>query len=329
MTFNLSYKEKENFKKLSNIFDENYRVFHLFSKYLNEMPDFVSLDLISEITNEVDVSKEYAFGVILASLFGIKSETSKEDRLFERNRIIPAIKELDIEKFTNNPYYLNIKIPDVINKNWTLKNEVYSAFRGFICDDLSFSPDYIETPKIGFFSKDFAFPAVLENGNEWMTLTPADLVTCENEINEAKGKVITFGLGLGYYAYMVSNKDDVSSVTIIEKSKDVISLFKEHILPQFPNKDKIKIVEADAFLYAENTMPSENYDYAFVDTWRDASDGLPMYSRMKPLESLNKNTKFTYWIEGLILSRMRSIVFENIRNETYNLIPLNCEITTT
>ena len=59
-------------------------------------------------------------------------------------------------------------------------------------------------------------------------------------------------------------------------------------------------------------MPKENFDYAFVDTWRDASDGLPMYERMKPLESLSPKTEFNYWIESFIISRKRALKFEEL-----------------
>ena len=139
-----------------------------------------------------------------------------------------------------------------------------------------------------------------------MTLTPVDLDTCEDAIKEAHGKVVTFGLGLGYYAYMAAMKEEVESVTVVELSPDVIRLFEGHILPQMPCRDKIKIVNMDAFKYAEEVMPSEGFDLAFVDTWRDASDGAPMYRRMKTLEHLSPNTKFMYWIENFLISRVRA-----------------------
>jgi hypothetical protein len=153
---------------------------------------------------------------------------------------------------------------------------------------------------------------VLEGGNEWMTLTPVDVDTCEKEIKKAHGKVVTFGLGLGYFTYMVSEKDNVESITVVEKSENVIRLFEKHILPRFTHREKVKIINADAFEYAERIMPEENFDYAFVDTWRDASDGLPMYEKMKALESLSPNTEFDYWIENFIISRRRAMRFEEL-----------------
>jgi len=73
--------------------------------------------------------------------------------------------------------------------------------------------------------------------------------------------------------------------------------------------------------YAEFEMPKSNYDYAFVDTWRDASDGAPMYERMKKLEKLSPNTKFSYWIENFLISRLRAFRFEKL----YKLVADNAD----
>ena len=172
--------------------------------------------------------------------------------------------------------------------------------------------DFKEIPPLGFFTEDFFFPAVLEGGNEWMTLTPVDLDTSEEAIEAAHGRVVTYGLGLGYYAYMVSEKSEVESITVVEKSEKVIELFKKYILPQFSHPEKVIIVNSDAFEYAESVAPRMNFDLAFVDTWRDASDGLPMYERMKALEQLSPDTRFMYWIENHIISRRRALNYAKV-----------------
>ena len=57
-----------------------------------------------------------------------------------------------------------------------------------------------------------------------------------------------------------------------------------------------------------------HFDVAFVDTWRDASDGAPMYERMKRLEHLSPDTEFIYWIENFLISRLRAIRFAEIED---------------
>jgi hypothetical protein len=219
---------------------------------------------------------------------------------------------MDANRYRQNPYYRNIKIPNTKVGKWELKLEKYPAYRGVVAADMILCDNYREIPPLGFFKEDFEFPAVLEDGNEWMTLTPVDLDTSDDAIDRAHGKVVTFGLGLGYYAYMVSEKENVEYITVIEKSADVIALFKEHILPQFSHPEKVRIINADAFEYAEFDMPPEHYDVAFVDTWRDASDGAPMYERMKKLEHLSPDTEFIYWIENFLISRLRALRFAEI-----------------
>ena len=59
-------------------------------------------------------------------------------------------------------------------------------------------------------------------------------------------------------------------------------------------------------------MRGDRFDVAFVDTWRDASDGAPMYEKMKRLEDLSPDTEFIYWIENFLISRLRAIKFAEI-----------------
>ena len=70
-----------------------------------------------------------------------------------------------------------------------------------------------QIPQIGFFETEFKFPALLENDRIWMTITPNEIETMKEPVDGAFGNVLTFGLGLGYYAYMVSEKENVESVT--------------------------------------------------------------------------------------------------------------------
>ena len=119
----------------------------------------------------------------------------------------------------------------------------------------------------------------------------------KNPIAEAHGKVLTYGLGLGYYAYMVSEKSEVESVTVIECDDDAINLFKHHILPQFPNATKIKIIKCDAFEFALSDKATA-YDCVFADIWHDPSDGLEPYVFLKALEK--PGVRYSYWIENTL-----------------------------
>ncbi len=312
MLLNLSAGDRAAMHNLRRIFDENKSILRLFSVYLNEAPEMITAELVESLCDDCGIDRKFAFASILAEAAGLETDTNGDDRRFLRNYLLPAVNQLDSSRYTENPYYQNIRIPHRHMGGWELKTETYPPYRGFVCNDPIVRRDLTDIPQIGFFDCPFSFPAILEDGNEWMTLTPVDLDTCDQAIASARGRVITFGMGLGYFAYMASCKEEVESVTVVDISPDVIELFRECILPQFLHPEKIHIVCADAFAYAENDMPKENFDYAFVDTWRDVSDGLPMYIRMKHLERLSPQTKFDYWIEGSILSHLRGLVFEQL-----------------
>ena len=304
----MNYIDMRKLMRLRATFERNFKITRHYAEYLERYPEVISEEMINALTEDGEISKEEALVALLSEIFALDFEKA-EDRILIRDYLRPSVRLLDAKRYESNPYYKNIKLENVIDGSWEIRWEEYKPYRAVIAGDMIIGEDFSEVPPLGFFTEPFRFPAVLEGGNEWMTLTPVDLDTCDEAISEAHGKVVTFGLGLGYYAYMVSQKPEVDEVTVVELSSDVIRLFKKHILPQIPNKDKIKIINADAFDYAENIMPGENFDYAFVDTWRDASDGSPMYEKMKRLQSLSPKTKFSYWIENFLISRLRALKF--------------------
>lgn len=280
--------------------EDNYKVFALLSNYLNNAPDFIDKEEIDEIAKN-SVSYEYAFSVILAAGFGLDILDNADDKNLFYNYFNKMFHKLDTTVYYNNPYYKNIRIPTIKIGGSELKYETYKPFEGFVCNDIIQTEKGRQLPQIGFFDREFRFPAILENGRIWMTITPNEIETMKQAVEAASGNVLAFGLGLGYYPYMVTEKNNVESITVVESNDDVINLFNEHILPQFKNGWKIKIIKADAFEYAEKHMADGNFDFVFTDLWHDVSDGIDMYLKMKEYESLSPDTVFCYWIEKSIL----------------------------
>ena len=308
----MDVRDRDKMKRIDKTFELNFRLTRLYASYLEYYNEVITAEMMEALCSDGEIDEKDGIVAILCQIFGLDIDGSSDERMLIRDYITPSVRIMDAEKYRNNPYYRNIKIPEIRKGKWEFRREKYPAYRGVIADDMIMSDSFREIPPLGFFKEEFEFPAVLEDGNEWMTLTPVDLDTSDYAIERAHGKVVTFGLGLGYYAYMVSNKDSVDSITVIEKSPDVIVLFKEYILPQFDHPEKVRVIEADAFDYAEREMPCEGYDVAFVDTWRDASDGAPMYERMKGLERFSPDTEFIYWIENFLVSRLRAIKYAEL-----------------
>lgn len=222
----------------------------------------------------------------------------------------------DEEDFLNNAYYKDVHFPNAKKGNWELKQSKYESFEGFTSDEITVIPDeyYKEITSFGFFLKGFSYLEVIENGYNWMSVTPHEILTMKGAVAKAKGKVLTYGLGMGYYAFMASIKEDVDSVTIVERDENAIALFNEFILPQFPQKAKIHVVKMDAFEFAKNQKDGE-FDYTFVDIWHLPFDGLFLYLQFKEIFQEFKVSEVDYWIERSILSLLRRALIVLISEE--------------
>ena len=289
------------------IYNKNYlldlqlRAFELLSGFLNESPDAIKPHLVKQLCNEIGCSEKYAVTLLLAAYCGLDTTKKPFDRDMFKIIFEPAMHHLDVREYQENSYYRNIAFPQKKVGTWEFCTKTYKPFECFVYNDILTTSQGVQIPQIGFFGEAFSYPAVLENDRIWMTITPNEIETMKEPLQQAKNKVVTFGLGLGYFVYMAAKKSEVSSVTVVERDQSVIQLFEENILPQIPDRQKVRIVKTDAFEYAEKVMPQENYDFAFTDLWHDVSDGIPLYLKMKDLERFSPQTQFTYWIEKSIL----------------------------
>jgi len=276
----------------------NGRLLSLLSRYLNFHSDYIKENDIKEIA-ETGTGEEMAFGLLLANAFGLDLEKNGEDIEFFKEYFPYIFHKLDIEEFKKNPYYKNIRFPERKIGNIEFGHRTYKPYEAFACGDMEEMPDGRLIPHIGFFTEEFRYPIILENGIEWMTVTPNEIRTLEEPEHKAHGKVLTFGLGIGYYPYMISLKNDVESIDIAERNENTIELFRRHILPQFPNRQKVRLICGDAFSYMD-TIRDGQYDFIFADLWHDAGDGKSLYLKTKEYEKKYPNTEFAYWIEKTI-----------------------------
>ena len=284
---------------INKIKEDNFEVIGIIANYLINHSDFINEEMVNSLIKE-GFSKEDAFFYLFCEVCGLNIVDDEHDLDLVMRYFKKAIKRLDKNHYINNPYYKNIKVNEEKMDNWEFKYEKYKPYEAFVYNDLLVESNFVEIPRIGYFDEEFEYLAVLENGNEWMLITLNEINTMQGVIDEVSGDVVAFGLGLGYFAYMVSIKENVNGITIIEKDKNVIKLFEKFILPQFEYKDKVKIICCDAFEYAKNMT---GYDYAFVDLWHDVSDGVELYLKMKKLEKSNIN--YRYWIEDSLKSYIR------------------------
>ena len=108
-----------------------------------------------------------------------------------------------------------------------------------------------------------------------MSNTPMEKRTNSNFVLKANGDVLIAGLGLGLIILPIQNKPEVTSITVIEKSKEVIEI----VGSQLPLNNKVKIINDDIFKYA----PECKYDTIYLDIWPYVNEDV-YEEEMKPLK---------------------------------------------
>ena len=232
---------------------------------------------------------------------------------FYMNCLAPESMVFDAEEFNNNPYIKNIDFHNKKQGNYELCYQNYQPYEFSIYDiPKHIDKIHIDIPRIGCFKEEFEYPGIRQIDNErtWMSVTPNEVYTVQPAIDNAKGKVLTLGCGMGYFAYMASLKEEVESITIIELEQDVIDLFENSILPQFENKDKIKVIKADAIDFMKDINDGE-YDYCFADIWIGIDHIEPYFAVKEVCRHLRK-TKVDYWMEDAFATLLTYNVWNEI-----------------
>lgn len=298
------------------------RVDHLFEVLAtnidasNLINDFLqSYDAIASAKELLQLKKRYHLNDQQAMLRYLSKKLSG-------GRIQPAIEQLiqshvspnfallDPHAYLENPFYRRVPPLDEKADNWHLFTTHYQAHEFFIYNDILVSNDnYQEHLRIGYFDQSFTYLAVDENQTNWMSITPNEIETMEQPLNQMHGHVLVLGLGLGYFAVRCAMKENVSQVTIVERDTRVINLFKTYILPHLNIEDKLTIIQADAISYLRSIAQPYQFDSTFIDLWHTADDGLPLYLLFNQIENrLSPESPFTYWIEESLLAMLRRVV---------------------
>jgi len=129
------------------------------------------------------------------------------------------------------------------------------------------------------------YKKLMRNGTVVMSNTPDEIRDFRQFVVNAEGSVLVNGLGLGVLLQALLNKDNITDVTVIENSKDVINL----VAPTYIKDKRVKIINADAFEY--EPPKGKKYDAVWHDIWDNiCSDNLP---EMKKLHrKYGRKTKF-------------------------------------
>lgn len=272
--------------------DLSLRLLTLLGDYLCFTPAAITPEDMAALRAELPLTPEEAYGALLCARLGLDVDQPEDARLY-RQFFPRMLRQLDPDAFRRDPYMLQIGFPEGQHGRVRLTKETLAPMELFVADDFLDLGGGNVVPQLGFFPEEYRYPSVSEDGQVWMTVTPNEIATIQPAIRRSHGRVLTFGLGLGYYCFHCLLKKEVARVTAVERNPEVIALFRELLLPRFPRAFDLEIIEADAFDYAQDHLGE--YDTVFTDLWHDVGDGLPLYTRMKALEV--PGPTYLYWIE--------------------------------
>lgn len=112
-------------------------------------------------------------------------------------------------------------------------------------------------------------------------------------LEDLKGDVLVFGLGVGTSILPLLENTDIKSITVVEKQQEIIDLVSEIIKSQ-DISNKLEIIQADAYNFYETH--STKYNYVFIDIFSD-------------LKSFNENSKNLSDNYQSLLKKGGSVIF--------------------
>ena len=260
---------------------------------------------VCEIARDCGVSEQEAALQMLGAECGFDTETAEGRALFE-GWLRPGFHLMDPETYRRDAYLLRVPFQDARRGRWQMTHKCLEAFEVFVSDDLLRLEDGRELVPLGAFRDRFEYPAILQDGREWMTLAPVEINSMRPFIQEAAGRVVLYGLGLGYCLFHLLQKPGVRQVTVVERDQEVLDLFREEIYPWFPNRARCTLIREDALAYAK-ALP-EDTQFVFGDIWHDALDGAPLYLALRSLE--RPGIRYRYWMENQLKARVRQLTEE-------------------
>lgn len=293
-------------RRIRNSFPQYIENYFLYQSAFSHVLSMISDSKYDCVLNLGNAKDEDITPVNVVSALAGHQISSDKDPFYP---MISHCKAFSREELLQNPYYRNIRpegcelgdfrVASVVDRQYEviLWNEV-------VCEKCDGLDSFV--PCIGFWKDEPAPYYVLrdKDGDAWMSITFNEMFTMQPAVDEARGRVLALGCGLGYYAYMAALKPDVESVTIVECNDGIIEFFNQKILPQFGDaKAKIRVVQANAFDFMPAVQDGE-YDYCFADIWNGLQEEKPYYALRKLCGNNYRGMKMAYWLENSFLGQV-------------------------
>lgn len=239
-------------------------------------------------------------------------EFVKQSGMTERYDEVIKVTKAEIYE---NSYLKNINITDIEHNNirLTKKRIIFRNTLASYNEKKRNTKTFEQENQYFICENTLKLPAIVEKDNKicWMTVEPIEINSFKTFIEEAKGNVLLIGCGLGYVAHMLSLKEEVKSITIIDNNLDILELFNLYILPQFNNKEKIMTMCDDAISFLNKSNLSL-FDYINIDIWHDIPDMICPYLECIEIEKKYPGVNFSYWLENELKEAVQKNILKAI-----------------
>ena len=149
--------------------------------------------------------------------------------------------------------------------------------------------NYLSTLTIG---KEYVFLFDKSIGKTMMSNHEFETLTNQKFLDNAKGDILVFGLGIGLIIFPLLKDNDVRTITIVEIDSGLI----DEVFPIIIQNDlesKVSVILSNAFDFETDKM----FDTIYFDIWSDINQ--QAFSEMKILsEKFTKNLKPEGWMDS-------------------------------
>lgn len=216
---------------------------------------------------------------------------------------------LSSQEWKNSPYHAAVSLDLIKDDSFSFETVKTAGRELFNADAIIKDPNRELNDSMVLRAMDRNFDAIYlyQDDEDWMIDAPSEAATNDAPAARAHGKVLTFGLGIGYFIFMAMRNPAVKEITVVESSAEVIAMFERFLYPQFPHDIPVHFIHGDAFDYFNEDFIS-GFDYVYTDIWKSSADGLAIMERLLH-QYVPPYEKADFWIEDSCEEIMWTLIF--------------------
>jgi hypothetical protein len=160
---------------------------------------------------------------------------------------------------------IEVNVPDGVSGNWSVSSFTVQK------EELS---QMLSMMKYGRGVPAGNYKRLMRGGEVIMSNTPDEISDALSFIYRAEGSILINGLGLGVVVKALLEKPEVTDITVIENSEDVMKLVAPHY-----TDPRLTIIKGDAFTW--EPPKGKVYDAVWHDIWDNiCADNLPEMKKL-------------------------------------------------